>query len=313
VTRSVLLAGCGNIGFRHLQAICTVPEALHVTVVEPMEAMHQRIFDEFQAAGSSGHRFELMSALPSSPNSFDLTVVATAAAQRRALVEQILDRHTTSVMILEKILFQTIADIDAVAQRLVTDGVEAFVNCGRRTFGGYRALRERLEGPIDITVRGNRFGLASNAVHFLDLSEFLNDSTLSAVDMAGLDAGARDGKRHGVVEIFGTITAVCENGGRLIVESRDKEPVVISVEVRSGTDVIVINELARTQTEGADVTPFASQNVSETTEIYQDAVATGSCALTPYEDSARQHRLFIRELRNHLGLSNDTDEPCPVS
>ena len=73
----VLLAGCGNIGFRHLQALCTLDGAIEIHVIEPNVETHQRILDEFDVAAGTGHQFSLERALPTSSASFDLVVVAS--------------------------------------------------------------------------------------------------------------------------------------------------------------------------------------------------------------------------------------------
>lgn len=309
--KRVLLVGCGNIGFRHLQAICGVPTPLDISVVEPNIDVHGRILDQFDAASATAHRFELSTDLPDRTDPLALVVVATTAAQRRVVVEDVVARYDIAAMILEKVIFQRDADIDAVATLLGRHDVRAYVNCGRRTFDGYRQLRDRLHRPIDVTVRGRRLGLASNAVHFLDLAEFLNGASLVSLDARDLAPGSVPGKRPGVVEIFGTVRAELDNGATLTVESLDLEPVRIEVELSDGGHVISIDELARTQVEGSVVVPFASQNVSETVEVYAEAVDEGRCSLTPYADSARQHKLFLAALRRHLDLPADAS--CPVS
>lgn len=309
--KRVLVVGCGNIGFRHLQALCRVATPLDITVVEPNEAVHERILGQFDAASEAPHRFELGTELPGEAESFDLVVVATTASQRRAIVESLLSRFDVAVMILEKVLFQKDADYDAVAESLERHGVRAYVNCGRRTFDGYRDLRRELHRPVDVVVRGQRLGLASNAVHFLDLAEFLNDASVIAVDATALEPGSVPGKRADVVEIFGTMRAALDNGATLAVESLDVDPVRIEIELRSADRVIIIDELARTQSEGGEVETFVSQNVSDTFEIYADAVDHRECSLTPYADSSRQHRFYLAALRSHLDLP--LDAACPVS
>lgn len=313
--KSVVLVGCGNIGFRHLQALCASAVPAAVLVVEPNVDAHARIRDQFAAAASSPHEFSLSTTLPETPREFDLAVVATTAAQRRDAVTALLSRHRVSAMILEKVLFQRVADLVEVGQLLEDAGVAAFVNCGRRTFPGYAALREETVKASDlrISVHGNRFGLASNAVHFLDLAEHLSGSEIVAVSAAGLAPGHVASKRSGTVEVFGTLTAELADGSALTVECRDTDPVAIEVDVTTDGGTTTVDELARTVTDAEGTRPFRSQNVSETTGIYEDALRTGVCDLTPYADSVRQHRQYLQVLRDHLGLSNAADDPCPIS
>lgn len=312
--KHVLLSGCGNIGFRHLQALSAMTIPAVITVVEPNLAHHPRIRAQFEEAADGPHRFELLTELPGEPARFDLVVVATVAAVRRAVVEEILARHEAAVMLLEKVLFQTVADLDAIGALLAARDVATFVNCGRRTFPGYQRLRETLGGGVvDIEVTGDNFGLASNAVHFLDLAEFLNGATIAGVDAGQLEPGSRPGQRPGNVDLFGCLRATLSNGAKLAVTSADEQPIRISVVVRAADAVHTIDEIGRTIVDGSGTRAFASQNVSETTDIYEDALRTGTCVLTPYADSAGQHRHYLRAVQSHLGLPPGDDVVVPIS
>ena len=60
---SVLLIGCGNIGFRHLQALVQMTEAADITIVEPAIATHPRIA-ALIANQTEPHRMRLLTVLP---------------------------------------------------------------------------------------------------------------------------------------------------------------------------------------------------------------------------------------------------------
>lgn len=312
---AITLVGCGNIGFRHLQALCGITVPSRVTVVEPNTDAHPRILEQVASAASSPHEFVLRESLPDDAAEIDLLVVTTTADVRRSVVESILDRASVRTAILEKVLFQTRRDLDDVAELLDQSGTAAFVNCARRAFAGYERLRDRWAGtsPVRLEVRGNRFGLASNALHFLDLAEHLSASQLTSIDVADLEPGSVPGRRPGTIEVFGTLRAELADGSTLTVDCFDEEPVRIVLTARSGDDQVEIDELARTISEGDRVEAFASQNVSETIGPYEHLLSTGTCELTPYADSHRQHRLYLDAVRAHLGLSVPDDEPCPIT
>jgi predicted dehydrogenase len=313
---AVALIGCGNIGFRHLQALTSGAEPATVTVVEPNVAAHERINEHIaQTAASSSKHITLVTDVPASPQAFDLVVVATTTDTRRAVVDILLDRHQVSVLILEKVLFPRVADLDEIGKRIEDLAVTTFVNCGRRTFPGYVQLRDQLASrPVrTIAVHGNRFGLASNAVHFLDVAEFLTGAAITSVSAAGLQPGHVPSKRAGSIEVFGTLAAELSDGSALTIECLDQEPVAVEVDIDADGLSVAIDEVGRTVTVDGETRPFGLQTVSETTWIYDDALRTGSCSLTPYADSARQHRAYLNALRPHLGLSNEADDPCPIS
>jgi predicted dehydrogenase len=304
--KTVLLCGCGNIGFRHLQAMVQMPEAVAITIVEPNVAAHARIA-AFTETVTAGHQFALVDAVPDIAARFDLVVIATSADTRRAAFDSIVGRHDVGVMILEKVLFQTHADLDAVQNVLTTRGIAAYVNCARRVFPGYRALREAVVVPVDVTVTGAGFGLASNGIHLLDLAEYLNGAELVSL-VADLQPGSVAAKRAGCVEVFGRMRGTLSNGAKIDIICDDAQDMVVKVALPGG---ILIDELARTVTVDGEIAPFSAKFVSETWEIYHDAVTKGTTALTPYADSARQHRLFLAAISQHLGLAANV--ACPIS
>lgn len=313
--KTILLVGCGNIGFRHLQAMAQLSEPSRICIVEPAIGLHPRISDFLATAASGPHQFELATTPESVPARVDLAVIATNAAHRRAAYQAAAQGRDIACVIFEKVLFPTIADIEAVAASLTTRKTSAYVNCGRRGFPGYQALRTQWADarPLNLTVTGAQWGLGSNAIHFLDLAEYLNGAALTDVDLSGLEPGAVASKREGYVEIFGNVTGHLSNGATVSLDCLSAGSASVHVAVQGRNLNARIDETGRQLLiDGAEPVAFEARHVSEMPYIYEAAL-DGTCCLTPYADSARQHRVFLMALRPHLGLSNDDDAPCPIS
>lgn len=316
-SRTILLSGCGNIGFRHLQAIAAMDDPdCHVTIIEPYRPTHERI-ESFLTTPEAGSRdrYTLTDRLPETRQRFDLVVIATTALHRRAVFEEIVSRHDIGCVIFEKILFQRIGDLEVVGDYLESAALPAFVNCARRGFHSYRMLAEELHGggPVDITISGGAFGLASNAVHFLDLAEYLNDAGITGVDLSGLNPGSVPSKRADFVELFGTMTAPLDNGATLRVTCDDSDAISIVITLTQGEKVIVIDELAGSLTRNDEPGDFTLQYVSGMPYLYADALRAGDPGLTPYADAARQHHHYLVAVRDHLSLPKAADTVVPVS
>lgn len=315
--KHVLLVGCGNIGFRHLQALTSIEEIdqIHVTVVEPDSAQHARITEHAKTVSCP---VEVLQAQPDGPRHFELVVIATNSNIRRKVFDAVDDAYSIDTVIFEKIVFQTITDHAEVAARLSKDGITGFVNCGRRGFPGYHALRDRLAdaAPIHLDVSGASWALASNGIHFLDIAEFLNGSALTSINASGLAAGSKESKRGGYLEVFGTLTAELDNGARVSLTCRDELPVEIAISLSGETFSAKLDEAAHTAElsigELTETLHFQTHHVSGMPHIYSGALF-GDCPLTPFADAAHQHRLYLTALRTHLGLSNERDAPCPIS
>ena len=316
----VVLIGCGNIGFRHLQALSAMTSTALIIIVEPALALHPRIGALIAEESVKGrHGFKLAASLAEAgiPAETGLAVIATSSGQRRAAWEGLRALTRPAAVIFEKVLFTTVRDIDEVEAALRRDGIAGYVNCGRRGFPDYQALRTRFAGsgtPVDLAVRGSSFGLASNLVHFLDLAEFLNRADLVSLDLSGLEPSSRPSKRGDYVEIFGLVRGRLSNGAEISVLCDSRDDVEIGVTLQPGQGVALhLDERAGTVTEGGRESPFEIRFVSGMPELYEGILRGEGSLLTPYVASARQHRLYLNALRPHLGLSNSADETCPIS
>lgn len=307
--KTIWLIGCGNIGFRHLQAMLAGSEPREILVIEPATALHDRIRTEAALDRPTAHRVTIADTIPDGPRP-DLAVVATAAPPRAGIVKT-LGSGELKAAILEKVLAQTDAELASMRGDLARAGAATHVNCPRRYFPGYQQLKARLQGPMSLKVEGAQFGLGSNAVHFLDLLEYLNGSALVSVDASGLDAGGKPSKRAGFQEIYGVLNATAQNGATLSISCADEDALRLSIALTDSEGQIWRIEEGASQITGRDGTqPFETRFVSQTPEIYADAIA-GHSGLTSLDDSLRQHSLYLAALRKHFGLGDD--QPVPVS
>lgn len=315
--KKTLLIGCGNIGFRHLQALCASDMAgqLDLTIIEPNTGHHTRINDELARTPVGQSR--VLTALPEARATFDLVIIATNADVRRRVFDDLVAKHDFAAIIFEKVLFQSIADLDAVAAKL--DGVAAYVNCGRRGFPGYQMLREELVGevPVDYTVTGQHYALASNAIHFLDIAACLNGSPLVSLDASGLDAAGAASKRAGYVEIFGTLTGRLENGATVSLTCAPGDTLSLDIKLGGGDLMGEVHEGAGRAIlvrdgKVADL-PFETRHVSGMPYLYETLLQGQGCLLPTYAESAAQHRLLISALNAHLQLPDHPDTLCPIS
>lgn len=310
---TIWLIGCGNIGFRHLQALLALPDPVDLLVIEPATALHERIETEIARPRAVAHRVTLTESLPET-GPVDLAVIATSAPPRAAIVRALAEGPRPAAVILEKVLAQTDAELQDISGDLATIGSTAHVNCPRRYFPGYRALRAALaaSGPLSLEANGSQFGLGSNAVHFLDLLEYLNDSPLVSVDPAGLAPGSKPSKRDGYQEIYGRLEARLANGAGLRVTCADEPAVSLAIAVTTadGRRFAIDEGGSRITGPDGETEAFETRFVSQTPEIYAEALA-GQCGLTALADSLRQHELYLAALRSHFGLASG--QPVPVS
>lgn len=319
---SIVIAGCGNIGRRHLQALGGVRRRLRIQVQEVSAAA--RASAEEIARTIEHHDIEVVSGPSGTPETVDLLIVATNAGTRREAFEAVAARAWPTTTLFEKVLFTTRGDIEAVGGQLRAHGRSAYVNCGRRGFPGYVELRNALRSETvrSIDVDGARWGLCSNAVHFIDLAEFLTGSRPRALDASGVDPEPIEAKRDGCIELSGTLLGELDGGTRLRITCTAEDYAAPRIHIATDHADWHVDEVAgvvrrepRSASAGsaaAETRPFQTRYVSEMPYLYEELL-DGRSRLPPYDRSAEQHLLLIDALRRRLGLSIEADEPCPIS
>ncbi len=320
MSNTVLIAGCGAIGRRHLQALAGIGRPLRVFAVEP-NAEARKATEELLAASGDHVEAVVRPDLSAAPEVVDLAVVATSSMVRRKALEALLETTAPGFLLLEKVLFPTHADLDACGEVLARRGIPTAVNCGRRGFPDYARLRERLAGRkgFSMNVEGTNWNLCSNGIHFIDLASYVLGETLTSLSGEGLGEEPVPTRHPGCVELHGAMEGRFAGGGSFRMASLPPPPSPsVVVEIRDGEELWRVEEggrrLIRRDAAGLEETEdFELLMVSAMGFLYEEMMDERRSRLPSYEASAAQHRLFLDAIRRRLGLSLAEDAPCPIS
>ena len=156
----------------------------------------------------------------------ELAIIATNADVRRNVIEELVSNSRVKYLILEKVVFQSVADFKVVMSLLKKNNIKVWVNCSRRMFPFFRELKKRtVNAPqVSLTVVGSHWGMGCNTIHMLDLLAFLTEQTKFEVDASNLDQQVYETKRKGFIEFGGELKAESKRGDILkLVDRRNHE------------------------------------------------------------------------------------------
>jgi hypothetical protein len=253
----------------------------------------------------------------------DLAIIATNSDVRRVVIERLLAQTQVKSLLLEKVVFQSVKDFEAMIPRLEESNVKAWVNFPRRLVPLFKDLRDqaRNTGPINIELRGRDWGLGSNTIHILDLLVFLSGQEGLTVDVEQLEPKIYEAKRNGFIELAGIVRATTSRGDKVkLIDNRlCSEDLKLIIEF--GKQKITINPFSKSMTiysdEPAEVTdkPFSLPFQSEVTAPLVDQILTcGSCGLTTLRDSLLTHRPMLEGFTRHLNKVLDKPvERVPIT
>jgi predicted dehydrogenase len=317
---NLLLVGAGQLGSRHLQACLKHKNKLDIYVVDSSE-VSLSIAEERakQVEMGSPHSIIYFQNLDSvKEKNFDYMIVATSASVRYSVLAASLNRFNVRYAIFEKVLFQDLESFSNAADMLKRNNVISFVNCPLRVYPFYKFVKNRYINKDKPTrfkySAGEWCGLACNAIHFIDIMNYITDSDLDDVNVESLDDSFIQSKRVGYIEFTGLLNISFTNGSQLSLNSIKGSGISSVIEILNGDCRIIVDELTgkykiyenELLVEDSQYELLYQSDL--TNKIIEQIESTGTCDLISYEDSRVLHEKFLKALLGHYNkINGDAD------
>lgn len=317
---NIVVIGAGQLGSRHIQSIKSTHHQCKLYVVDSVRESLEKTKTIYESTQVDSLIQEVFYCEKSNslPEVIDLLLISTGSRPRAAIFKDIASHYQIKNVVFEKVLFQKESDYQEVDTILKDKGINAWVNCPRRMYEGYKALQPLFKGKtVNMTVNGGLWGMGCNSIHFLDVYSFLTGSTEYSLSTDGVDHDIIDSKRAGYKEFTGTLTAYFANGGTVVLHSANN---AISHLVTLNTDdtFCCISEVKKEcwikSVERNEVVTFPVPYQSQLTSIVLDSILdNGSCELATYEESAQIHLPLIKGLIAFLNKNGIDTDNCPIT
>jgi len=325
--KRIALIGTGQLGSRHLQGIAKLEEPFEIWLVDPdKEALSTAIsrFEEIRSLNN--YRGKILTAESSRQlhGNFNLAIFACNSFQRKQAIISFFENSNSSHLLLEKFLFPSLEDYDYINPLLNSKETKVWVNTPRRMYNSYRQLKEKITQTdnIQMTVFAGNLGLASNAIHYIDLFSFLTGLTDFEIKTDLLQKEIFESKRKGYIEFYGTIT-VTGQGNQLSITSIKSSSAPIGITIQSPDLKMLIQETQNpfmTLITDADnwqpstslfTMPFQS---SLTNILVKDLFLNDKCNLPSYNESAKIHIALLKSfLAFYTRICDKTQIICPIT
>jgi predicted dehydrogenase len=311
-----LIVGFGSIGCRHAQSLLSVRRYGAIHIVEPSD---QKFEEGVARIGATGNDVVRYRSLEEFHKKVDVAIVATSSAPRFEIMRHLL-ANSIPLLLVEKIVFQSLLQFDEIITLLEKSGARAYCNFTNRYFSNYRHLKESLSArtlPLAMTVTGGDLGLGSNAIHYMDLFEYLTGEPIIGAN-SDLSKWDRENKRGSVYSEFsGLIAAQSRRGDSLLIcfDPSHQGGAVLHLHfedrmviLSEGTGIeMVIHEGTTTKQ------PFTIIPSSRLTHRIVEDMANNTCPLTTLVETRNAHRFLFTEVYKALNLPNKEGTLCPIT
>lgn len=310
-SHNILISGAGQLGSRYLQGLARSSLPLKIWLQDPRQESLDRAIECWNEVNGArnGHSISCISGLTALPEQIDVAIVATTADVRAKVVRDIAGHSTVRYWVLEKVLAQSCDGIDRIIQ-MTASASHAWVNTPRRLMSWHRKMKADLgmEGPLELTVTGGQWGLACNAVHYLDLLSWWTDETLLHIDTSNLDGDWHESKRAGFLEVTGAIDARFSGGSRARLVCRGEQPGTL-LQLNGKGPGWQINESTGSamRSDGVEIRGRLEYQSELSGPLVESILERGSCDLPPLKESAELHRVFVRGMLDDWRSRNNPD------
>ena len=298
----VAIIGMGQIGSRHLQGLikCNIP--LEIFAIDPNQKsliLSENRMKEVSLP-SNIHHVNFSNSFDSLVGEvIDLVILSTSSEGRADLISKLSKQIDIRYWVLEKVLAQSKYELTKILNLLKNCSGGAWVNTPRRTMNWYREIVKTSpkDSIIDCLVTGEEWGLACNAVHFLDLVTWLSGAQVEKIQTENLAPKWHKSKREGYWEIFGSLRAIYSNGSILTLKCMPKkEEFKISIKSNDNEWIIKEQEGIANKNDGTSIPGKLDYQSEITGNLIETILKEGTCELPDLETSVRYHKVLINAL-----------------
>ena len=300
MTSNVLIAGAGQLGSRYLQGLSRYIKPLNIWVYDISSDSLERARQRWEECERQPHPVVYIKDLADIPAKIDMVFVTTNSDVRLAIVQNIAQIASVRYWILEKVLARRISDLYDLAGA-TSGSAGVWVNTPMYLWPLYRALREHYpaERPVHARFTG-MYGLACNAIHYIDYVSRWNHAHVTKVETSALDGSWAPSKRAGFCEAEGEMAVNFSDGSTLVISGSTK-PESYRVEICIDDDIWQVDEeKGVAQASGGQIITGNILRQSELIAPLLDEIFTsGSCDLPTLELSVAQHEPLLKSLMAH--------------
>ena len=190
-------------------------------------------------------------------------------------------------------------------ESLIYKSKGSWVNKPRREMSWYNIIKSKINvtNKIKIEIKGGKWGLLSNAIHFIDLASWITTKKLTRIDSSNLDSNWFESKRKGFYETYGFISCEFENGSTLNIDCKnDDSPLFINIyEKNYSWKISEINGKAL-RSDGLQIQGKIEMQSEITQKIITKIIQTGDCSLPKLVESANMHSTYLNNLLSNNNL-----------
>ena len=308
---NILIIGAGQLGSRYLEGLAKSKLYLKIIVLDKSSISIKKAKKKWILLNKNSQQRKISwhYKLPPKISKYDLVIVSTTSFGRAKLISDISKKVYVKYWILEKLLAQSVKELDLICSS-TSNSINAFVNTPRRAMKWYKNIKSQLLNKQIKKVfnNDNKWGLACNAIHYIDLVTWLSGKSIVSVSTKNLKKKWFKSKRNDYYEIDGELIVKFQDGIELFMRSNPnlKKNLRINFSDKSCYFIDEVKGIASLNYKKKILSK--NENKSEmTSSLIQKILIDGYCDLPILSESITQHKKLITSLLKHWNKVNNCE------
>jgi len=315
---NILVVGFGMMGCRHVQALLQRKGEMNVFVLEPSINV---IEENLVRIGAVREDCTWVTDIAEIQVVIDVAIIATSSAPRYGIVSSLIEKGIKHFL-LEKIVFQSEEQFDTILKIAERYDVKLYCNFVNRYFKPYRDIKSYIQlvdcADIHMTVMGGPFGLGCNAIHYIDIYQFItgNDEiNVEATDISIMDIENRRGSQY--KEFIGKILVSDQSQKSLFIISDENFQGGVVITITAGDKTFILSEQTQKvyETDGKTISQsdFEIVPTSRLSALIVEEIIAGKCNLTKLGETKSAHFSLFNLFNLILTGNHSSSMICPIT
>jgi hypothetical protein len=299
--KQILIVGAGNIAFWYLDAIKNSKIKTKVFIYENKK---EQIVKFKKRLNKRNKNIKFFNSLSGISQEIDLCIICTLSKNRFQITNKVYKKFKIKNFIIEKIIEQSTNNLNNFLK--LSKKINIFVSYPFRCSKFYNYLKLKRIKKFKLIAVSKVLDFASNGIHFLDLSSWINSKKIKKIDTKKILSWSST-KRKGFKEFNGELKIYFKKGGQLsLINDNSKEG---KFEIYINKNIYSVKMYSeRIEINKKKIYKSNSVSISKIMKYEIDKILQNKKTKLPlYKDIHENHYLYIKYLLINYNKINKTN------
>ena len=291
IKKNILLIGCGNIGFRHIELLIKDRSVKNIYIYDINLNNSKKLIDKFDY----NIKIILIKNLNLKLRNLFLCIISTHSNRRFYLMSKIIRLHNPKYILVEKLIENNIYEINKYYKEL--EKKKIYVNCSNRLRTIFIEIKKRYyKKKINMEIKGGNWNLLSNCIHFIDFLAFITNEKIKKIKIKKNSYLTRS-KHNKYKELIGGMIVEFDKGSVLKLNSTHLNKDKIN-KINDNNNYKTVANLDKNKISYPNKKKFKSQYQSQLTYKVYKCLTKGSKINLPNLKKNIEHtKIFLNEIK----------------